>query len=70
MTNEAKEEEGKLMVDDEDKKEALDYDVIWKTMHMAGGPIAWVLIVISFFITSGYSKWVNYETRAIFTNSP
>lgn len=47
------------MVDEDDKKEDLNYETIWKTMHMAGGPLAWLLIIISFFATSSYQKWVD-----------
>lgn len=50
----SKEDEGKLMVDEDDKKEDLNYETIWKTMHMAGGPLAWLFIIISFFATSSY----------------
>jgi hypothetical protein len=49
-----KKEEGKLMVDEEDKKVDLQFKTITETMHMAGGPISWILIVLSFFFTSGY----------------
>jgi hypothetical protein len=37
---------------------------------MAGGPVSWIFIVLSFFITSGYSKWVNFETKSIFIDAP
>ena len=69
-TAKQKEEEGKLMVDDEDKKVELEYKTITETMHMAGGPVSWIFIVLSFFITSGYSKWVNFETKSIFIDAP
>jgi len=65
-----KEAEGKLMVDEDDLKEDLDNATIWKTMHMAGGPIAWVIIVSSFFISSIYSKWAQYQTKSIYLHAP
>jgi len=58
------------MVDEDDKKEDLETKTIYDTMHMAGGPVSWIFIVISFFITSGYSKWVNFETKSIFIDAP
>ena len=46
----AKEKAGKLMKDEDDKKEDLS-KAIWATMHKTGGPLAWVAIVLSFFVT-------------------
>merc|ERR1712166_956651 len=64
-----KEEAGKLMKDEDDKKEDLDNATIWATMHKAGGPLAWVAIVSSFFVTEMFSKWGEYQLKTLSTGS-
>jgi len=65
----AKLEAGKLMKDEDDKKEDLDNATIWATMHKAGGPLAWVAIVLSFFVTEIFSKWGDYQLQSLSTDS-
>ena len=52
--------DGKLIVDEDDKKEELENATYWKTMNLAGGAPAWILIVLSFFVTSGFSKFRDF----------
>lgn len=66
---EAKLEAGKLMIDEDDKKEDLDNATIWATMHKAGGAITWVLIVLSFFFSEIFYKWSEYQLQSLSTGS-
>jgi len=66
----AKEKAGKLMKDEDDKKEDLTNATIWATMHKTGGPLAWVAIVLSFFVTEMYRKWGDYQVVSISTAAP
>ena len=62
------ETDGKLIKnDDDDEKEELETATIWKTMKLAGGWPAWVLIVLSFIVTSGFGKFRDFETKNIYT---
>lgn len=53
--------DGKLIKnDDDDEKVELENATIWKTMKLAGGWPAWILIVLSFIVTSGFSKFRDF----------
>jgi len=58
------------MKDENDKKEDLDSATIWATMHKAGGPLVWVAIVLSFFVTEMFSKWGEYQLQSLPTAAP
>lgn len=49
-----KEEDGKLMKTDDDKKEDLQNETVWATMNLAGGPLTWIMIVGSFFAQQSF----------------
>jgi len=38
-------------------------------MHKAGGPITWVAILLSFFVTELFSKWGEYQLQSLSTAS-
>jgi len=57
------------MKDENAKKEYLDNATIWATMHKAGGPVAWVAIVLSFFVTEMFGKWKDYQLQSLSTGS-
>jgi len=64
-----KEEAGKLMKDEDNKKESLDDATYWAAMHKAGGPLAWVAIVLSYIVTEIFSKWGEYQLQSLSTGS-
>jgi len=44
-------------------------ETVWATMHKAGGPVTWVAIVLSFFVTEMFSKWKDYQLQSLSTGS-
>jgi len=58
-----KEEAGKLMKNEDDKKEVLTNATIWATTQKAGGPLVWVAIVLSFLVTEMFNKWKSIQLQ-------
>ena len=52
------------MVTGDDKVEGLSEDTKWKALELSGGALAWVAIILSFFMTSIYGKWADLSVMS------
>ena len=59
-----------MMSTGDDEKEDLQWETVWTTMGMAGGPIVWFFMVGSFFFMQTFRKYTDFAQKNVdFGNS-
>ncbi len=58
-----------LIKDEDDDKQDLDKDVIFKGINMIGGKAFWVVMLISYLIQSLWGKYTDYKLKNLSTST-
>ena len=55
-----RERDGKIMVDDDEKKEELDDGIIMKAINTVGGKLFWAFMFVQYTVQSFWTKYTDY----------